>query len=96
MARIFKEEKKQTDLIFAKATTGGRDGKQLTFTFQIETVPTFLLFRKGQRYGQPFGATKLPSKKLDLAIEYLMEGKEWDPALFQDNEEAKKQATKLK
>merc|ERR1712154_334262 len=73
MARISKEEK-ESDTQFAKASSAGKNGKQLTFTLKIDSVPTFVLFRNGAIYGEPFGVTKLPSKKLEKVIEYLETG----------------------
>eukprot|EP00557_Chaetoceros_sp_GSL56_P006938 CAMPEP_0176499746 /NCGR_PEP_ID=MMETSP0200_2-20121128/13112_1 /TAXON_ID=947934 /ORGANISM="Chaetoceros sp., Strain GSL56" /LENGTH=630 /DNA_ID=CAMNT_0017898227 /DNA_START=220 /DNA_END=2112 /DNA_ORIENTATION=- len=93
MARISKEEK-QSDLLFAKASSAGKEGKQLTFTLNIDSVPTFILFKKGQRYGEPFGVVKLPSKKLDTAIEYLLNDKEWDSSII--GMETNVRRTKLK
>ena len=94
IARIFKEEK-SSSIIFAKASTVGKDGKQLTYTLGVESVPSFILFKKGIRYGEPLGATKLPSAKLDLAIQYLEEDKDWDPKLFQAEENWKKEGTRV-
>ncbi len=73
MGRISKEEK-ESDVLFLKASSAGKEGKQLTFTFGIESVPTFLLFKAGKKYGDPFGVVKLPSKKLDAAIKCLESG----------------------
>jgi len=80
MARMFQEEK-GSGLLFAKASSAGKKGKQLTFTLNVDSVPTFLLFKKGQKYGQPFGVVKVPSKKLEKAIRYLASGKEWDDSI---------------
>jgi thiol-disulfide isomerase/thioredoxin len=93
MARIYKEEK-QSDLLFAKASSAGKEGKQLTFTLNIDSVPTFVLFKKGQRYGEPFGVVKLPSKKLDNAIDYLLNDKDWDSSVI--GMETNVRRTKLK
>lgn len=95
MARVSKEEQ-NSDLIFAKATTGtGKAMKQLTFTLQIDSVPTFVLFRKGQRYGESIGIAKLPSVKLNRVIEDLKEGKEWDPSILDIDEGGTKTRTKI-
>ena len=95
MARISKEEL-NSDLVFAKATTGsGKAMKQLTFTLQIDSVPTMVLFRKGERYGEAFGVTKLPSVKLNRAIEGLKTGKEWDPEIIKIEEGGAKMRTKI-
>jgi thiol-disulfide isomerase/thioredoxin len=95
MARISKEEL-NSDLLFAKATTGtSKAMKQLTFTLQIDSVPTFVLFRKGDRFGEPFGVTKLPSVKLDRAIECLKTGKEWDESIVDIQEGGNKLRTQI-
>lgn len=95
MARISKEEL-DSDLVFAKATTGSSKAmKQLTFTLQVDSVPTMVLFRKGERYGQAFGVSKLPSVKLNQAIERLKTGKEWDPEIIEIEEGGAKLRTKI-
>lgn len=95
LARI-SEEEKESDTKYFKASSYGKTGKQLTFTLQIESVPTFLLFRNGVKYGEPFGVTKLPSEKLDLAIEYLESGKDWDPEIMKKMGQENQVRTKLK
>jgi len=95
MARISNEEL-NSDVQFAKAVTGtSKAMKQLTFTLQIDSVPTFLLFREGERFGEPFGVTKLPSVKLNRAIECLKTGKEWDPEIMNIDEGGAKMRTKI-
>lgn len=95
MARISKEEL-NSELQFAKAVTGTSKGmKQLTFTLKIDSVPTFVLFRKGEIFGEPFGVPKLPSVKLDRAIEYLKTGRDWDPSIVEIDEGASKMRTKI-
>eukprot|EP00815_Leptocylindrus_aporus_P010952 CAMPEP_0116050358 /NCGR_PEP_ID=MMETSP0322-20121206/334_1 /TAXON_ID=163516 /ORGANISM="Leptocylindrus danicus var. apora, Strain B651" /LENGTH=588 /DNA_ID=CAMNT_0003532895 /DNA_START=30 /DNA_END=1796 /DNA_ORIENTATION=+ len=85
MARISKEEK-NSDLFFVKANTVGKGGKRLSKILGVESVPTFLLFKNGERYGDSFGITKLPSKKLDAIIENMESGSEWDPSLIMGEE----------
>ena len=93
MARISTEEQNR-DLMFSKATSAGKMGKQMTAVLGIKSVPTFLLFKAGEQYGEPFGATKLPSAVLDAAIDDLINGKEWDPTLI--NKDALEGQTKLR
>lgn len=69
-------------LVFVKAQASGGSGKELGRALGIDSVPSFVLFRKGRRYGQPLSVSKLPSKKLQLAMSYLQEDKAWDNALF--------------
>ena len=93
MARISVEEQKR-GLMFTKATSAGKMGKQMTAVLGIKSVPTFLLFKAGEQYGEPFGATKLPNMVLDSAIDDLVNGKEWNPTLI--NEDALEGQTKLR
>mmetsp|Transcript_16869 Transcript_16869/g.38821 ORF Transcript_16869/g.38821 Transcript_16869/m.38821 type:complete len:644 (+) Transcript_16869:129-2060(+) len=74
------------NLVFCKGEASGREGKMLGRALSVDSVPTFILFDKGERYGKPLSISRLPSKKLDLAIEYLKRGKEWDDELFKDDE----------
>jgi len=97
MARVSKDVKGDSDFLFAKASTAGKPGKQLTFTFKIDSVPTFILFRNGKQFGKPFGAVKLPSKKLAAALENLKSGEEWDESIMdiQDSKKNNVQPTKI-
>jgi len=94
LARISNEEYKD-GILFAKANTAKRPGKQLALSLHVESVPTFILFKDGEQYGSPLGIPKLPSKKLDLALEYLRTGKEWDSDVFKEDEENSSKRTKL-
>lgn len=71
-------------LTFAKAETGSKVGKALGRVLGVVSVPTFVLFKDGVRYGDPLSVSKIPSKKLDLAVDYLISGKEWDSEEFED------------
>jgi hypothetical protein len=46
-----------------------------------------VLFRGGKRYGKPLSVSRLPSKKIDLALKFLAEGMEWDNTAFRELEE---------
>jgi len=72
------------NVVFAKANTAGTKGKQLGKALEVDAVPTFLLFRGGKRFGNPLSLSRLPSKKLDLAMEFLTSGSEWDTAAFRE------------
>jgi hypothetical protein len=52
----------------------GRDGKMLGRALGVNSVPTFILFRKGKPFGKPISVNRLPSEKLETAINYLKEG----------------------
>jgi hypothetical protein len=75
MARIGTE---QSTVIFAKADATGQMGKELGRLLEVVSVPTFFLFRKGKRFGEPLAVTRLPSKKLDAALNLLSTGQDWD------------------
>jgi thiol-disulfide isomerase/thioredoxin len=94
LARISKEEN-NSDLVFAKASTAGKQGKQITSILQIQSVPTFVLFREGERYGEPFGLSKLPSELFDTVIHRLENGEEWDPSVIKQDSDNQKQRTQL-
>lgn len=65
-------------ILFAKADTTGEGGTDLGRLLNVDAVPAFLLFRKGRRFGPPLSISKIPSKKLKVAIELLESGLEWD------------------
>lgn len=73
-------------VVFAKANATGNLGKDLGRALDVDSVPTFLLFRKGKRFGKPLSISRLPSKKLQLAVEMLREGVPWDDAKIRDCE----------
>jgi hypothetical protein len=79
-------------LVFANANAKGQTGKQMTYSLGLDFVPSFVLYRKGVRYGEPLALNKFPSKKLELAVLYLLSGKEWDADLFGSSEDDKKEA----
>ena len=66
------------ELTYAEADTTGVNGKVLSKYLDVEAVPAFVLFRCGKMYGEPLSISRLPSKKLDLAVEMLVSGKEFD------------------
>ena len=53
-------------------------GKELGKLLGIQVVPSFVLFRDGDRFGPLINVSKLPNKKLDKAIQLLVEGRDWD------------------
>jgi len=60
---------------FLKADTSGAIGKELGRTLNVNAVPMFLFFKDGERYGTPLsGINKLPSTKLNTALELLRTG----------------------
>lgn len=77
------------DVSFCKADASGLVGKQLGKTLGVNFVPSFVLFRNGERYGKPLAVSKLPSKKLDMAIDYLRDGKPWDESVFAEEDDGR-------
>jgi len=84
MAREISRE--HEDLFFAKANTAGMKGKEIGKALDVDAVPTFVLFREGKRYGNPLSISRLPSKKLDWAVEHLASGREWDSETLKELE----------
>lgn len=68
------------DLMFAKADATGSMGKALGKQLGVVSVPSFVLFRDGVRYGA-VSTSKLPSDRLDKAIRDLEAGQEFDTSL---------------
>jgi len=85
-ARKTGEEFPNNPLVFAKAEAVGKQGKELGRRLGVESVPTFVLFRKGRRYGTNISVSKLPSKKLEKAVAYLTSGREWEQSEFEEEE----------
>ena len=70
---------------FAKADATGKIGKALGKALQVDAVPSFVLFRQGRVYGSPLSISRLPSKKLEQAIDYLANDLEWDNMLIDED-----------
>lgn len=73
--------------VFVKAEANGAAGKELGRALNIDAVPSFLFFKKGRRYGKSMSISRLPSKKLEMAIEYLQQDKPWNEDIFSDEGE---------
>jgi len=78
------KDKLACPLIFAKADAVGKDGKELGRRLGVDSVPTFVIFRKGRRYGTNLSVSKFPSKKLEKAVAYLVSGRDWDQSQFEE------------
>jgi len=76
-------------IVYAKVETSGRWGKEVGRYLGVDAVPNFVLFRKGKRFGSPLSVSKLPSKKIDKAIQLLLSGSEWDPSILRTEDEKK-------
>jgi thiol-disulfide isomerase/thioredoxin len=70
------------EVVFAKADASGNVGKALGKALEVDAVPAFILFRQGQIFGTPLSVSRLPSRKLELAIDCLASGMEWDSSLL--------------
>jgi thiol-disulfide isomerase/thioredoxin len=66
------------DLIFAKTNTVGKVGKEVSKALGVDAVPAFVLFRNGKRFGTTLSVSRMPSKKLNAALELLTMGDDWD------------------
>jgi len=66
------------DVVFAKANAVGKIGKEVSKALAVDAVPAFCLFRAGERYGTTINVSRIPSKKLDVALELLRSGDSWD------------------
>jgi thiol-disulfide isomerase/thioredoxin len=74
-------------LLFIKAEASGQIGKDIGRALGIDTVPTFILYKNGRRYGTPITSiTRLPSKKLESVIDAMQKDIAWNEALFQQDE----------
>jgi thiol-disulfide isomerase/thioredoxin len=91
MARTYtdtaSDKGEELGFVFVKAEAAGLAGKELGRALGIDAVPSFVFFKKGRRYGKPLSISRLPSKKLELAIEYLQQDKPWNDDLLSDKEE---------
>jgi len=67
-----------SDVLLAQTDTGRGSGKELGKFLNVEAVPAFVLFRDGKIYGDTLSISRLPSKRMNLAIDLLLSGQEWD------------------
>ena len=77
-------ESSSVGVMFAKADATGSLGRALGKALEVDAVPAFVLFRQGEVYGSPLSISRLPSKKLEQAIEYLTSGMEWNSELLDE------------
>lgn len=86
MARINQEDAKASNFSFLKAETATASGKRLAKLVSVRAVPSFVFVREGKVLGQTY-VSKLPSPKINKAVELLMSGAEWDDNLVDDDDE---------
>ena len=66
------------DIVFAKANAVDKLGKDIRKTLGVDAVPAICFFKAGERYGSVLSVSKIPSKKLDAALDLLISGENWD------------------
>jgi len=76
LAREMSEGK--SDVLIAQVDAGRGKGKLLGNFLNVDAVPAFVLFRQGKVYGDTLSISRLPSKKMNLAIDLLSSGQVWD------------------
>jgi hypothetical protein len=86
MARINHENGKTSNYSFLKAETSGASGKQLARHVSVRAVPSFVFVREGKVLGSTY-VSKLPSPKIDKAIQLLASGADWDYSLMDDDDD---------
>ena len=70
------------EIIFAKAHASGPIGKDIGKSLNVDAVPAFVMFRKGEVYGDKLSVTRIPSRELDVAVKYLASGSKWNKDEF--------------
>ena len=86
MARL-NQESDSSNISFVKAETSGEMGKALGRYLSVQAVPAFVLFRNGEQFGVPLSVSKLPSKKIDRALDLLASGAPWDGSILDAEDE---------
>jgi thiol-disulfide isomerase/thioredoxin len=89
MARL-NQESENPVISFVKAEASGPMGKALGRYLEVQAVPAFVLFRKGKRFGVPLSVAKLPSRKIDRALELLASGSDWDDSILDEEDSPSK------
>ena len=74
----------ESEIVYMTASAGGETGKGLRRLLEVRAVPSCVFFREGKRYGKVLGIPRLPSKKLNLAIQLLQSGEKWDDEAFRE------------
>jgi thiol-disulfide isomerase/thioredoxin len=81
LARLNAEDE-ESEVVFAKAEIVGTFGKALGKELAVDSVPAFVLFRQGERFGKVLSISKLPNPQLDMALQFLKDSQEWDDSQF--------------
>ena len=72
----YARQKADSNIFFATADTTSAAGKDLGRSLSADSVPSFVLFRRGKQLGEPLAVTRLPSDRLESAIQDILEGME--------------------
>jgi len=82
------DDNDNNSVLYAQAdvVTSRTGGKELGKLLGVEVVPTFMLFRGGSRFGPLINVSKLPSEKLDKAVQLLVSGRDWDASVLKELE----------
>jgi hypothetical protein len=94
LARLNAEDE-ESEVVFAKAEIVGTFGKALGKELEVDSVPSFVLFRQGERFGKALSISKLPNSQLDLALQFLKDSQEWDDSQFDTGTTIKRPGTKI-
>lgn len=70
------------DITFAKSNASGKIGKEVSRALGVDAVPAFCFFKAGRRYGSVVSVSRMPSKKLDAALNLLVSGADWDKPMI--------------
>jgi thiol-disulfide isomerase/thioredoxin len=70
------------DITFAKSNASGKKGKDVSRALGVDAVPAFCFFKAGKRYGSVVSVSRMPSKKLDAALNLLLSGADWDKSMI--------------
>lgn len=86
---------KTMNFVFARAEATGQMSKNLGKALGVDSVPSFLLFKNGQKFGKTLSVSRIPSAKLDQAVQLLQDDLPWNEALFDKDEEPARPRKKL-
>ena len=76
------DQEQTMNFVFAKAEAVGHPGKELGKALGVDSVPSFVMFKKGRRFGKPLSVSRIPSEKLERAVELLQNDEPWNEAAF--------------
>ena len=74
------------NILFAKAETSGLVGKELGKYLEVDAVPAFVFFKDGKLFGTPLSVSRIPSTKLQRAIDLLSTNQDWDSTIIMEQD----------